>query len=388
MAAAPPRPAAPARGGSIRIARVAGIPVGIQPLWLAIVGLITWSLGAEYFPEEAPGIEPAAAYGLGLASALLLFAGILAHEFGHALVARRHGVHIDEIDLWLLGGVARMRDEPTSAHAELRFAIAGPMVTVVIAAAFGVVRLALGSSGPEWLRALIDYQLYINGAILALNLLPAFPLDGGRVLRALLWLRSGDQVRATARAGAVGRVFGWTFVFLGLLGISSGAPAGIWTALIGGFLILAGRAETEHLRVEHTLEGRRVEDVMSAPVQVVGAASTVEEAVRDAFARHLHRAFPVVDPDGRALGLLTLADARRVPAGRRPEVLVGHIADRDPELFVSGSEPLAALVARPGFARTGRAVVVGPAGEPAGIVSSSDVQRLVAALELLDGSSA
>ena len=196
-------------GRSFRVARIAGIPVGISPLWLIIVALITWSLGAAYYPNEVHGIAPATAYALGLASALLLFASILAHEFGHALVARRRGVEIEEIDLWLLGGVARMSGRPRRARDELSFALAGPAVTAVIAAIFGAVALALPASAPAALRALVGYQAEINLLILGFNLIPAFPLDGGRVARALLWLRSGNLAAATDTAARLGRVFGY-----------------------------------------------------------------------------------------------------------------------------------------------------------------------------------
>src|ERR1017187_1632131 len=171
-------------GRSLRIARIAGIPVGVSPWWLLIVALITWSLGSSYFPEQVHGIGSTASYALGLASALLLFAGILAHEFGHALVARRHGIEVEEIDLWLLGGVSRMRGEAHDPSAELRYALAGPAVTAVIAAIFGVVGLLLPASAPAVVRALVEYQVLINALILVFNLLPAFPLDGGRELRA------------------------------------------------------------------------------------------------------------------------------------------------------------------------------------------------------------
>src|SRR5665213_580376 len=156
-------------GRSIRIARIAGIPVGVSPWWLVIVALITWSLGASYFPEVVHDIAPGASYALGLASALLLFASILAHEFGHAIVARRHGIEVEEIDLWLLGGVARMSGRPKTAGDELRFALAGPAVTAVVAALFGALALALPASTPAALRAVVGYQAEINLLILGFN---------------------------------------------------------------------------------------------------------------------------------------------------------------------------------------------------------------------------
>ena len=192
-------------GRSIRVARIAGIPVGVSPLWLIIVALITWSLGAGYYPAEVHGITAPEAYALGLVSALLLFASILAHEFGHALVARRRGVEIEEIDLWLLGGVARMSGRPTSAGDELRFALAGPAVTAVVAAIFGALALGLPGSTPAALRAVIRYQAEVNLLILGFNLVPACPFDGGRVARALLWRRSGNIGAATDAAAGLGR---------------------------------------------------------------------------------------------------------------------------------------------------------------------------------------
>ncbi len=228
---------------SVRIGRLAGIPIGIQPLWLVIVGLITWSLGAAYYPEAVSGIAPLAAYALGLLSALLLFASILLHELGHALVARRHGVEIEEIDLWLLGGVARMSGQPKAAGDELRFALAGPAVTLVIAVFFGAIAIALPASGPAALRAVVEYQAFINAAILVFNLLPAFPLDGGRVARALLWSWTGDLGRATAAAASIGRGLGYGMIALGVFATLAGVVTGLWLALIGFFVVVAAKAE-------------------------------------------------------------------------------------------------------------------------------------------------
>jgi Zn-dependent protease len=230
-------------GRSLRIARIAGIPVGVSPLWLIIVALITWSLGAGYYPSEVHRISAALSYALGLASALLLFASILAHEFGHALVARRRGVEIEEIDLWLLGGVARMRGQPKTAGDELCFALAGPAVTAVVAGLFGALALVLPASAPAALRAVVRYQVQINLLILGFNLVPAFPLDGGRVARALLWRRSGDIVAATSAAAGVGRAFGYLLIAFGALLAFRGAPGGLWFAVIGVFLVIAANAE-------------------------------------------------------------------------------------------------------------------------------------------------
>lgn len=235
-------------GRSYRIGRIAGIPVGVSPWWLAIVALFTWVLGASYFPEQVHGISPAVSYALGLASVLLLFASILAHEFGHALVARRRGIEVEEIDLWLLGGVSRMRGEAHAPEDELRYALAGPAVTAVLAACFGAAALFLPSSTPATVRALVEYQALINCVLLFFNLMPAFPLDGGRVLRSLLWRRRGDIVRATDTAADVGRAFGYLLIVLGCLEFVGGAPEGLWLALIGFFVVSAGGAEASATR--------------------------------------------------------------------------------------------------------------------------------------------
>jgi Zn-dependent protease/predicted transcriptional regulator len=371
-------------GRSFRVARIAGIPVGISPLWLIIVALITWSLGAAYYPDQVHGIAPVAAYALGLASALLLFASILAHEFGHALVARGRGVEIEEIDLWLLGGVARMSGRPRRARDELSFALAGPAVTAVIAAIFGAVALALPASAPAALRALVVYQAEINLLILGFNLIPAFPLDGGRVARALLWLRSGNLAAATDTAAALGRVFGYVFIGLGVLALFSGAPGGLWFAVIGFFIVAAAGAERFQEQVEETFKGVSAGELMSHPVVSIPAGLSLYEAAQRYFAPHRYTSFPVIDADGRAMGLLTIDQLVRMTESRRRATLVEDVADRDPALQVAESEDVAALLGRPAFARLGRAVVVDESRRPVGIVSLTDVQRVLRAARLQD----
>ena len=371
---------------SVRIGHLAGIPIGIQPLWLVIVALITWSLGAVYYPDEVPGIAPAAAYALGLFSALLLFASILLHELGHSVVARRHGVEIEEIDLWLLGGVARMKGYPKTAGDELRFALAGPAVTLAIVVLFGAIALALpapdasSASGADALRAVVGYQLLINAAILVFNLLPAFPLDGGRVARALIWGWRGDLRSATATAASIGRGFGYGMIALGLLATAAGAVVGVWLAVVGIFVVVAAKAEEGGLRVRTAFEGREAGRFMSFPAVAVPVGLSVAEAVEEFFVRYRYTAFPVVDGE-EPVGLIDVEAVERVPADRRARTTVGQAAVSDPELVVSEHQDVAKLLERPVFQRVGRAIVVTEQGE-LGVLSITDVNRALRALDL------
>jgi Zn-dependent protease/predicted transcriptional regulator len=371
-------------GRSLRIARIAGIPVGVSPWWLAIVALITWSLGASYFPEVIHGISPIASYALGLVSALLLFVSILAHEFGHALVARRYGVEVEEIDLWLLGGVSRMRGEAHDPLDELRYALAGPAVTLVIAVCFGAAALLLPSSTPAALRALVEYQALVNGLILVFNLLPAFPLDGGRVLRSLLWRRSGEIGKSTETAASVGRAFGYVMIGLGALEVISGAPQGLWLALIGFFVVMAAGAQATSAQVHAALSGVSASELMSAPAVSISEHTSIAHAARAYFRPYRYTAFPVVDELGRAVGMVSIAQVEALARQRCALQELAGVVDRDPGLIVHEDEDVASLLERPAFARVGRAVVVDEPGKPLGLISITDVQRALRASRLTE----
>jgi Zn-dependent protease/CBS domain-containing protein len=369
-------------GGDLKIGRLAGIPISIHPLWLVIVGLITWSLGSAYYPDQVSGIAPAAAYGLGLASALLLFASILLHELGHAVVARRYGVEIDGIELWLLGGVAKMKGAAHRPEEELRFALAGPAVTVVIAAVFSLAVAALPSSTPDAVTALLAYQALINAAILVFNMIPAFPLDGGRVLRAILWRRRGNIEVATAAAARVGRGFGYGMVALGLIGAFAGAPGLLWLGLIGLFLIVAGKAEENSVAVEATFHGLGLRRVMAVPAVILDADTTVADALRDSFATLGYHAFPVLER-GKPIGLLSIEQIDRLPSARRETCRVGEIADRDPTLIVDEDVTIEDLLGRSGFQHHRRAVVRCRDGS-IGIISATAMSRALRARRMLE----
>ena len=369
-------------GRSWRFARIAGIPIGISPWWLAIVGLITWTLGASYFPAQVAGIAPAAAYGLGLASALLLFASILLHELGHALVARRYGIRVLEIDLWLLGGVARMEGEARAPGDELRYALAGPGVTAVILACFGGLDLLLPSSTSAMLRALVDYQVLINALILGFNLMPAFPLDGGRVARAVLWLRSGDMQRATQTAARMGRGFGYLLIGFGALELFAGSLEGLWLGGIGFFIVIAADQQAMGAEIRAAFSGVKAADLMSTPLVAIPAGLSVNRATTEYFARYRYTAFPVVDAQQQLLGIVTIDRVEALAPARRGLSLVDEVADRDPQLVVGEDVDVAELLERPAFTRVGRAVVVDERGIAVGLVSITDVQRAIRSARL------
>ncbi len=303
-------------------------------------------------------------------------------------MARRYGIEVEEIDLWLLGGVARMSGEAHDPVQELNYSLAGPAVTAVVAAVFGAADALLPGSASAELRALVEYQVYVNVAILVLNLLPAFPLDGGRALRALLWRHSGDLGQATRRAAAIGTGFGYVMIGLGIVDFITGGPTGLWFALIGYFIVSAARQEAAGVAARATLGGLTAGALMSRPVPAIPATTAVSDAAAGPLLAGGDPAHPVTDADGRAIGLIATAELlslARDGDGAGPE---GTYADRDPGLLVRAGENVAEVLSRPAFARNGRAVVVDEQGRPLGLLSISDLSRVVRAREAGGGAAA
>src|SRR5919108_4352748 len=229
-------------GDSFSLGRIAGIRIGVNWSWLVVFALITWSLATGVFPNTNPGLGDGQYVAMGVAAAVLFFTSLLLHELGHALEARREGMEIDGITLWLFGGVAKFRGMFPSAGAEFRIAIAGPLVSLVLGLLFLGVPMLLG------LPATVDGVLFwlgsINIALLVFNLLPALPLDGGRILRSILWYARGEFASATRIAAGIGRAFGYLFVAAGVALLVFASPVtGIWLAFIGWFPLQAARAE-------------------------------------------------------------------------------------------------------------------------------------------------
>jgi Zn-dependent protease len=362
---------------SIRFGRIAGIPVGASWSALLIALLFAWSLGGELLPAQVPGLVPAAYWLAGAAGAGLFLASLLAHEIGHALVARRAGLRVRGITLWLLGGVAQLEDEPASPRDELRVAIVGPAISLALAGAFGVAAAALSVVGAPALLVVVAAWLALgNVALGVFNLLPAAPLDGGRVLRGLLWRRHGNRVRAAVTATRAGVWVGTGLVAYGLLGAFTGWGIGtLWTALVGWFLVIAARQERELALLGGGLDrGLRAAQVMTPAPAVAPAWFTVDAFLRNYVEPWQAAALPLRGFDGHPAGVVTAAALYAVPADRRHIVRAGDVAIPMSALVLVGpDEPVADLAARLAGGRTVAVVVSG--GQLLGLITAADLAR-------------
>jgi Zn-dependent protease len=361
---------------TLRFGRIAGIPVGASWSAVLIALLIAWSLAGQLLPAQVPALGPAA-YGLaGAAGAGLFLGSLLAHELGHAVVARRAGLRVNGITLWLLGGVAQLEDEPASPGDELKVAIVGPAVSLALAAGFGVAAFGLGALGGPAIAVAVAVSLAVSNTVLALfNLLPAAPLDGGRVLRGLLWRRHGNRVRAAVTATRAGVWVGAGLVAYGLLGSVTGWGIGtVWTALVGWFLITAARQERALALLQSQAGGLLARQVMIPAPVTAPAWCTVDAFLRDYVEPWQATALPLRTVDGRPAGVVTAAALYAVPMDRRHIVRAGDVAIPASDLVVvAPEEPVAGLAARLANGRTVAAVVAG--GRLLGLITASDLAR-------------
>lgn len=298
----------PLRKGSLRIATVAGIPIWAHFSWLIIFGLITWSLSSHYFPRAAPDLPVLAYWIKGVLAALLLFGSVVVHELSHSLVARKFGLGIESITLFIFGGVARMKEDPRHPSAEFWIAIAGPLSSFVLSFLFFV--LALNTAGGA--RTLFIYLAQINLILGIFNLIPGFPMDGGRVLRSAIWRLKGDYFTATLRASSVGQTIALVIIFFGFLSIFRGGPGGLWLMLIGWFLYSAAQASYRQATLQEILAGVTVEEIMATDLKTVSPGMSLDQAVNEYFLKYGYGGFPVVEA-GDFLGMVTLKEVKNVP---------------------------------------------------------------------------
>lgn len=375
-------------GGSIQLARVFGIRIGVEPSWFLVLFLIIWSLSG-YYGDLFPG-EGGKSFALAVISALLFFTSVLLHELGHAVVAIRNGIGIQGIDLWMFGGVAKMERDTDSAGVEFRVAAGGPLVTLILAAlCVAIVMASTGTSGASDALlfdasggseavAVIAWLGFVNALLLVFNLIPGFPLDGGRIARAIAWWRTGDRSKATRFAARLGRGFSFLMIALGVYLFLVGAIiTGVWLAFIGVFLGQAARQAEFQTAITDRIEGLRVSDVMDDEPVAVSGELPLDRAEDEYFLRYGYPWFPVVDASGMLTGLVTRGAVDSIPEAARGSRTVASVmaADSGTGLRVGLEEPLETLLGREGLTRLGAIMAVDPEGRLRGIVTVDQVRR-------------
>jgi Zn-dependent protease/CBS domain-containing protein len=360
-------------GSTFTLGRIAGIPFGINWSWLVVFALIVWTWATGVFPSENPGHSDAAYVAMAAIAALLFFGSIVLHEYGHAIQAKREGMEIDGITLWLFGGVARFKGMFPSAGAEFRIAIAGPLVSLALGLLF--VLLAWAAGLPETVSAVSFWVGYMNILVLAFNLLPALPLDGGRVLRSALWGARDDFVWATRIAAAIGRGFGYLFIAAGVgMLIFLGDFSGAWFAFIGWFLWLAASAEDRFMLARQALQGLRVRDLVVRDPVTTHPDLTIGQFMDEIVWKSRHTTYPVTD-NGHALGLLPFRCVAQVPRAEWEERTVRDCMVPASEVpVVSENDALIDAAAELSEGDLHRALVV-DGDRFIGLLSATDVAR-------------
>jgi Zn-dependent protease len=377
-------------GKPITLFHVRGIRIAVDWSWFFVLFLVIFWLSDFYGDVLGETGSSSTPFLLAILSAFGFFGSIVLHELGHAMVALRNGIGISSIQLWIFGGMARMSRESDSPATEFKVAVAGPLVTLAIVAALAAVGLAAagfegfekavliesgsGVSGP---LAMVGWLASINLLVLVFNLLPAFPMDGGRIVRAIAWWRTGDRSSATRFAANLGRVFGYLFIGAGLLLIFAGDVfAGVWLALIGFVVNGSARAATAQTAITSGISKLLVSDVMDREPVAIPDQLTVEKALDEYFLRYRWPWFPVVDAAHRFLGLVVRDKADEVPETSRTTSLVSDLLERDDGTFqVRDDAPLDTLLANRALRRFGAVMAIDSNGRLSGVITAEQVGR-------------
>lgn len=343
-------------GRSIELFKVFGFPIRLDPSWFIVAVLLTWTFATNIFPPQVPGLSPPVYWGMGVAGAIGLFASVVLHELSHSLVARRFGLTIRGITLFIFGGVAEMTSEPPSPKAEFWIASAGPAASLAIAAGVLGVNLIGGLLGlPAAATAVLGYLAYANGMLALFNLIPAFPLDGGRILRSILWGWKGSLRFATRITSRIGGWFGLALIGLGVLVtvfVPGGFISGFWLFLIGLFVRNAAQMAYQQLLLRRAFQGEPVSRFMQADPVTVPRQISVAELVKDYIYRYHFKMFPVVDDAGRLVGCVTTRQVKELPHEEWDRQTAGALALRcGPENTVQADTD--AMQALSAMSRTG-----------------------------------
>jgi Zn-dependent protease len=376
---------------SLQLVRLFGIRVGVDASWFLILFLAIFWL-QQGFRDTIDG-SATTAYGAAVAGAFLLFASIVFHEMGHALAARREGIQVDGIDLFLFGGVMRMRSDPQTAGAEFRVAVAGPVGTAIVIGACTLIAAATDGVSALWNAATLDSGAHVSVAIqlvstvwlvnvflLIFNLVPAYPLDGGRIMRAIVWRLTGDRAKATRAAAAVGRAFAGALMVFGVFLLAKGAVYdGLWLLVLGYMLGTSARGALLQTAFTERLEGVTVADIMDAEPVAIPATTTALRAYEDYFLRYGWDWFAVVDADERYVGRAFRTPIQEAADGANAHTPVGQLTGIDDEGSVRADTPLEALVASEPLRRLGALTALDGDGRLRGIVTFDQVSRALRA---------
>jgi Zn-dependent protease/predicted transcriptional regulator len=372
-------------GSSWRVGRVAGIEVRVDTSWAVIALLITYSMYRRIdflYPE----LSGAGAVGLAVLSAVLFFGSVLVHELAHALVAQARGIRVQDITLFLFGGATRARVESRGPGDEFLIALVGPLTSGILAGLFGIIAGLGGDVLSRPLAGTLGYLAWVNLVLAVFNLVPGFPLDGGRLLRSAIWKATGSLSRATRIASVSGQAVGWLLVAGGVAFLLAGDLAGgIWFAFIGWFLVQAARSSYQELQLRNLLRGVEAEDVMAGSLLRIPPDLTLQQAVDGYFMRYDHSAFPV-DEHGRTIGLLTLRGVRRVPSQEWSTRRVReHMVPLDDQVLVAPHARMDDVLGKLEDGEANRVLVVQD-GEVVGIITPSDLTRWLRRWRALEGS--
>jgi Zn-dependent protease/predicted transcriptional regulator len=370
------------RPDHIQIARVMGIPIYLHFSWLIIFGLIVWTLSTGYFPAQYPDLPASSSWAKGLVASLLFFVSILLHELGHALVALRHGLRTRSITLFIFGGVAQLEKDPRDGRAEFWMAAAGPAVSLMLAGLFYVCA-TLPFVGPS-AAAVAKYLALINLMLALFNLVPAFPMDGGRLLRGALWGSMG-KARATRIASGAGTFFAFFLIFGGVFSLLRGdSLSGVWYILIGWFMKDASAASYQQVRLDEALRGVTVRDAMVEPVETVPGSGSVAAAAREHFMRTGYGSYPVTRGES-VIGLLCLKDVLRLsPEERESTSVQGAMRPLTDAIVTDPDVPLPVAIA--GMAQGGTPRLLVMHGERlVGLLTMNGVMRRLKVRDELGG---
>jgi Zn-dependent protease/CBS domain-containing protein len=372
-------------GSSWRVGRVAGIEVRVDTSWAVIALLITYSMYRRIdflYPE----LSGAGAVGLAVLSAVLFFGSVLVHELAHAVVSQARGIRVQDITLFLFGGATRARVESRGPGDEFLIALVGPLTSGILAGLFGIIAGLGGDVLSRPLAGTLGYLAWVNLVLAVFNLVPGFPLDGGRLLRSAIWKATGSLGRATRIASVSGQAVGWLLVAGGVAFLLAGDLAGgIWFAFIGWFLVQAARSSYQELQLRNLLRGVEAEDVMAGSLLRIPPDLTLQQAVDGYFMRYDHGAFPV-DEQGRTIGLLTLRGVRRVPSQEWSTRRVReHMVPLDDQVLVAPHARMDDVLGKLEDGEANRVLVVQD-GEVVGIITPSDLTRWLRRWRALEGS--